>query len=85
MFIFSIEQSWIHLMIGQEDARWWIGIEAEQDEDDANQWTWKWESGDPIEYSNWGYGEPSINFYFFVNCINNFKYLFIIFFTTEIL
>ena len=51
-------------MIGQEDARWWIGIEAEQDEDDANQWTWKWESGDPIEYSNWGYGEPSINFFF---------------------
>ena len=50
-------------MIGQEDARWWIGIEAEQDEDDANQWTWKWESGDPIEYSNWGYGEPSINFF----------------------
>jgi len=58
----NIEQSWIHLMIGQEDARWWIGIEAEQDEDDANQWTWKWESGDPIEYSNWGYGEPKIEY-----------------------
>ena len=47
----AAEQEWLHIVFGSQPS--WIGLN-----DIVQEGEWRWDSGEPLTYINWGFQEP---------------------------